>query len=206
MLLDIYASLLILLNLVIDNLSKSVFFVECVSLQRTSSTSSIGSTDGNSAQLKRVNSGSLIDFTADSQPPVAATTEQPTQQNIFLPSNGGDWASFDNVGQEKVSHAAVNAGSIESTLSQLSTLGPANTSLVASLPTSGIGASVKTDDIGQWSQVQQHQTSLFPANVGQHMNPPSSSSDPTRQASAFFLLCVASFVTSVSSCEIFLRL
>ena len=131
------------------------------------------STDGNSLQLKRVNSGSLIDFTADPEPPVAAAPQQPIpQQNISAPLNGGDWASFDNAAQQKAPHAAANLGTFESALSQLSTPEPASTSQMSTLPTSGVGAYPKTNDIGQWPMAQQRQPSLFPANLSQSANPP----------------------------------
>lgn len=160
----------------------------------------MGSTDWNSVQLKRVNSGSLIDFTVDPPPP-AAPQQHTSPENTSLPSNDGDWASFDNVGQEKVSPAASNAGTVEFALSQLSTQGPATTSQVATSPTSGITASARTNDMGQWPQVeQQHQTSLFPANRSQPVNPPFRSTVPVDQAS-----CVLFFLPPHSSREVFLN-
>ena len=156
-------------------------------MQGTSS-SSMGSTDGNSVQLKTVNSGSLIDFTADPEPPVAAAPHQPIpQQNISPPSNGGDWASFDNAAQQKAPPAAANSGSLESALSQLSTPGPAPLSQVATLPTSGVGAYPKTNDMGQWPTTQQHQTSLFPADLSQSSNLPFNAPVAGGQASLFFV-------------------
>ena len=160
-------------------------------MQGTSLSSSMGYTDANSVQLKKANSGSLIgsliDFTDDPEHPVAVATLQPIQQqNISPPSNGGDWASFDNAGQQKAPPASANSGIMESALSQLSTPGPAPTSQVSTLPTSGVGAYPKNNGMGQWPTTQQHQTSLFPADLSQSSNLPFNA--PRGQASLF--VCV----------------
>ncbi|WJZ94630.1 hypothetical protein VitviT2T_013470 [Vitis vinifera] len=101
-----------------------------IQTQRTASSSSMGSIDGNPVEFKSANLGSLIDFTSDPEPPNAATatqTQQPaasTVQTFTPPTNssfGGDnWASFDSPVQEKGSQVASNANTLDSVVSQLS--------------------------------------------------------------------------------------
>lgn len=68
--------------------------------QRTASSSSMGSVEGNSPNLNRVNSGSLIDFSAEPEPPTATAQQDPfgvssitqpstatTQQDLFSVSS-----------------------------------------------------------------------------------------------------------------------
>ncbi|KAJ6834898.1 putative ADP-ribosylation factor GTPase-activating protein AGD14 [Iris pallida] len=126
--------------------------------QRTSSSSSMGSSDGNSAQVKTVNDVSLIDFSADPepsalaapQPSVPQTTAAAPQPSVLettsSPSNAGDWASFDVASQQNVPQA------------------PGSTSMVNTsvLPISGVDSSPKSNNGGQWSTMQHHQPSLFP--------------------------------------------
>ncbi|RVX11073.1 putative ADP-ribosylation factor GTPase-activating protein AGD14 [Vitis vinifera] len=74
---------------------------------------------------KRENSGILIDFDADPEPPVAATvpqTQQPPVQTIAQPisSSNDNWASFDFATEAKVSQAPSNVNALETVLSQLS--------------------------------------------------------------------------------------
>nr|XP_029118962.1 probable ADP-ribosylation factor GTPase-activating protein AGD14 isoform X2 [Elaeis guineensis] len=89
--------------------------------QRTSSSSSPGSTDGNSVQLKRANSGNLIAFSADPLPSAAEAPQQAVPQEMASPSaGGGDWASFDVTGQQKAPQAVANVNTLESALAQLS--------------------------------------------------------------------------------------
>ncbi|KAL6331305.1 hypothetical protein AAG906_009733 [Vitis piasezkii] len=93
--------------------------------QRTASSSSLGSSNGNPGELKRENSGILIDFDADPEPPVAATvpqTQQPPVQTIAQPisSSNDNWASFDFATEAKVSQAPSNVNALETVLSQLS--------------------------------------------------------------------------------------
>ncbi|XP_058206769.1 probable ADP-ribosylation factor GTPase-activating protein AGD14 isoform X1 [Rhododendron vialii] len=96
------------------------------STQRSASSSSLASSNGNPAELRREYSGSLIDFDAVPEPP---TTEiQQTQpaavaQSVAQPttsSNADNWASFDSPPEVKVPQAPANANSLESVLSQLS--------------------------------------------------------------------------------------
>lgn len=98
---------------------------EHLQLQRTASSSSLGSSNGNPGELKRENSGILIDFDADPEPPVAATvpqTQQPPVQTIAQPisSSNDNWASFDFATEAKVSQAPSNVNALETVLSQLS--------------------------------------------------------------------------------------
>ncbi|KAJ6844983.1 putative ADP-ribosylation factor GTPase-activating protein AGD14 [Iris pallida] len=143
--------------------------------QRTSSSSSMGSSDGNSAQVKTVNDVSLIDFSADpepsfgaaSQPSAAQTTAAAPQQSVLqttsLPSNAGDWASFDVVNPHNVPQAVATASTLGSSTAPLSAPGP--TSMVNSsvLPISGVDSSPNSNIGGKWSTMQHHQPSLFPA-------------------------------------------
>ncbi|XP_068652025.1 probable ADP-ribosylation factor GTPase-activating protein AGD14 isoform X2 [Aristolochia californica] len=102
--------------------------------QRTASSSSLGSTEGNQTELKRVNSGSLIDFNADPETPAAtaATNDlfsgQPAQQPLAAPqssSDGSNWASFGLNTEDKAAAAPLNSSNtLESQLSQLSAPAP----------------------------------------------------------------------------------
>ncbi|XP_039023897.1 probable ADP-ribosylation factor GTPase-activating protein AGD14 isoform X2 [Hibiscus syriacus] len=90
--------------------------------QRTASSSSLGSTNGNPAEVKLEMTGSLIDFDADPEPPVASAVTQTQQttvtQTILQPTsstNDQNWASFDFASQ-----APSNVNTLDSVLSQLS--------------------------------------------------------------------------------------
>ncbi|KAI9119413.1 hypothetical protein K1719_010088 [Acacia pycnantha] len=69
--------------------------------QRTASSSSLASSNGNAAEVKLETTKSLIDFDAELEPPVAPTIPQAQQtaavQSAVQPANSGDdnWASFD---------------------------------------------------------------------------------------------------------------
>lgn len=160
--------------------------------QRTSSSSSMGSSDGNSAQVKTVNDVSLIDFSADPepsvitapQPSVAQTTAAAPQPSVLQttssPSNAGDWASFDVVSQQNVPQAAANASTLGSSTAPLSQ--PGSTSMVNTsvLPIPGIDSSLTSNNGGQWSTMQHNQPSLFPAGDGR-----SAFSTPNTHVAAF---------------------
>ncbi|XP_022755064.1 probable ADP-ribosylation factor GTPase-activating protein AGD14 isoform X2 [Durio zibethinus] len=95
--------------------------------QRTVSSSSLGSTSGNPAEVKLEMTGSLIDFDTDPEPPVTSTvshTQQKTvTQSIVQPTssnNDNNWASFDFTPQPNVSRASSNVNTLDSVLSQLS--------------------------------------------------------------------------------------
>ncbi|XP_022749778.1 probable ADP-ribosylation factor GTPase-activating protein AGD14 [Durio zibethinus] len=95
--------------------------------QRTASSSSLGSTSGNPAEVKLETTVSLIDFDADPEPPVASAVTQTQQtavtQSIVQPTsstNDNNWASFDFSSQTNVSQAPSNVNTLDSVLSQLS--------------------------------------------------------------------------------------
>uniref|UniRef100_A0A1D1YEC7 Putative ADP-ribosylation factor GTPase-activating protein AGD14 n=1 Tax=Anthurium amnicola TaxID=1678845 RepID=A0A1D1YEC7_9ARAE len=131
--------------------------------QRTTSSNSLASTDSNPVELKRVNSGSLIDFNADPEPPVAAAPQPPAPQPINSPANGGDWASFDSVPQQKAPQAVSNLSTLESALAELSVPVAPPLSTVSTLPNSTAIHFSLTNDAGQGPIRQQNQPSLFPA-------------------------------------------
>ncbi|OUZ99717.1 Arf GTPase activating protein [Macleaya cordata] len=111
--------------------------------QRTASSSSLGSFDGNI--------GSLIDFNADPEPPnvTAAPPAQPAitpmVQSVAQPTTSastddGNWASFDFATQTQTqtqAQAPSNVNTLESVLSQLSGPTTAPISNMSVLPTSG---------------------------------------------------------------------
>ncbi|XP_077209987.1 NSP (nuclear shuttle protein)-interacting GTPase isoform X2 [Tasmannia lanceolata] len=135
--------------------------------QRTASSSSLGSTDGNSVELKPVSAGSLIDFNEDPEPPPPAAPHDPLsgpspQQPTTTPaSDGGNWASFDFSAQEKAPQPPSNATTLESALSQLLSAPAAppvgNTS---TLSVGGVESFLKGTNGGQWSTMQQSQPSF----------------------------------------------
>eukprot|EP00262_Sarcandra_glabra_P002995 TRINITY_DN1342_c0_g1_i1.p1 TRINITY_DN1342_c0_g1~~TRINITY_DN1342_c0_g1_i1.p1 ORF type:complete len:722 (-),score=138.14 TRINITY_DN1342_c0_g1_i1:441-2483(-) len=139
-----------------------------VHTQRTTSSSSMGSADGNGVELKRVNSGSLIDFNADPGPPVpteqhASITGQSVPQPSTTPSiDGANWASFDLGKQEKAHQAPSNATTLESALLELSAPTTAPVGNMPALPVGAVDSFVKATQGGQWAIMQQHQRSLFP--------------------------------------------
>nr|POE81244.1 isoform 2 of probable adp-ribosylation factor gtpase-activating protein agd14 [Quercus suber] len=94
--------------------------------QRTASSSSLGSSNGNPVEVKVENSGSLIDFDADPAPPIAAAVPQAQQTFVTQPTgnsatstNDNNWASFDVAPEPKVSQAPSNVNTLD-VLSQLS--------------------------------------------------------------------------------------
>lgn len=93
---------------------------------RTASSSSLGSATGNPIEVKLVNTGSLIDFDADPEPPAAASIPQAQQTTIpqsiahsSSATNDNNWASFDFAPENKASQPP-KANPLESALSQLS--------------------------------------------------------------------------------------
>lgn len=146
--------------------------------QRTSLSSSTGCSDGNAAQLKRVNSGSLIAFSTEPEPAVVEAPQQADPQQQTPASAGGrDWASFGAADQQKTPQVAANANSLESALAQLSIPESAPVGIMSTLPVSGVDSSPKTQDGGQLpnqSINQQQQPLLFPVAGSQSINQPSS--------------------------------
>nr|XP_011458060.1 PREDICTED: probable ADP-ribosylation factor GTPase-activating protein AGD14 isoform X1 [Fragaria vesca subsp. vesca]XP_011458085.1 PREDICTED: probable ADP-ribosylation factor GTPase-activating protein AGD14 isoform X1 [Fragaria vesca subsp. vesca] len=99
--------------------------------QRTASSSSLGSTNGNPVEVKPETSVSLIDFDADIEPAPAPAVPQTQQasvaQSYSQPENSqsdNNWASFDVAPQVKATQAPPSANSLESLLSQLSVSAP----------------------------------------------------------------------------------
>ncbi|GMI97709.1 NSP (nuclear shuttle protein)-interacting GTPase [Hibiscus trionum] len=112
--------------------------------QRTASSSSLGSTSGNPAEVKLEMTASLIDFDADPEPPVASAVTQTQQttvaQSMLQPTsstNDQNWASFDFASQTNVSQAPSNVNTLDSVFSQLS-----------------VPASAPGDQSGSYSSVQ----------------------------------------------------
>ncbi|KAK8602207.1 hypothetical protein V6N12_052021 [Hibiscus sabdariffa] len=94
--------------------------------QRTASSSSLGSTSGNPAEVKLEMTGSLIDFDADPEPQVASAVTQTQQTTVSQPvlqptssTNDQNWASFGFASQTNVSQAHSNVNTLDSVLSQL---------------------------------------------------------------------------------------
>ncbi|OMO58062.1 Arf GTPase activating protein [Corchorus olitorius] len=118
--------------------------------QRTASSSSLGSTSGNPAEVKLETTVSLIDFDADPEPPAAPAVPQTQQttvtQSIAQPpssTNDNNWASFDFAPQTKVSEAPSNMNTLD-VLSQLSvpTAVPSHVSGTSSVVSGQIPAAV----------------------------------------------------------------
>lgn len=89
-------------------------------MQRTTSSSSLGSSNGNPVEVKVENSGSLIDFDADPEPPIAAAVPQAQQTFVTQPTgnsatstNDNNWASFDVAPEAKVSQAPSNVNTLD---------------------------------------------------------------------------------------------
>ncbi|XVF88499.1 hypothetical protein PTKIN_Ptkin19aG0055900 [Pterospermum kingtungense] len=105
--------------------------IDAPQTQRTASSSSLGSTSGNPAEAKLEMTGSLIDFDADPEPPVAPAVTQTQQTTVIQPiaqptssANDNNWASFDFSPQANVSQAPSNVNTLDSVLSQLSVAAP----------------------------------------------------------------------------------
>ncbi|MQL89510.1 hypothetical protein Taro_022070 [Colocasia esculenta] len=134
---------------------------------RTTSSSSLASTDSNPVELKRVNSGSLIDFDANPEPSVVAAPPplQPVPQPTNFPVNGGNWASFDSVPPQKAQQPAANLNTVESALAELS-VNPAGSS-PSTFSNPHVDLFSLTSDVGQGPVNQQNQRSLFQATPNQ---------------------------------------
>uniref|UniRef100_A0A7N0RB04 Arf-GAP domain-containing protein n=1 Tax=Kalanchoe fedtschenkoi TaxID=63787 RepID=A0A7N0RB04_KALFE len=85
-------------------------------VQRTASSSSFGSYDGNQVEPKRETLGSLIDFDADPEPPAVAAsipqTEQTSSVSTMIQPAGStsndNWASFDFATEAKAPQTSSN--------------------------------------------------------------------------------------------------
>ncbi|KAF7089414.1 hypothetical protein CFC21_092395, partial [Triticum aestivum] len=154
--------------------------------QRTSTASSIGSSEGISEQTKAATPVSLIDFGADPEPtasappsqtaptpqqqpvsaqPINATTPQHVlEQGKSAPSvSGGDWASFDAFGQQQQTpQVGSTVNPLESVLAQLSFSETPSAS-----NTSAFSTSVDPQaNGGQLSMIDTSHSSLFGPPVG----------------------------------------
>ena len=100
-------------------------------MQRTASSSSLASSNGNAAEVKLETTKSLIDFDAELEPPLAPAIPQAQQttavQSAVQPANSSDdnWASFDVAPAAKTTPAPSNLSTLDSVLSQLSMPSPA---------------------------------------------------------------------------------
>ena len=121
-------------------------------VQRTASSSSLGSIDGNPVEPKKETLASLIDFDADPEPPnvgvpPAQPVTTPTSQSVTHPktspsSDGGNWASFDFAPQAQVhTPAPPSANSLDSVLSQLSA---PSTTPFGNMPTTAVTGNMST--------------------------------------------------------------
>lgn len=114
-------------------------------MQRTASSSSLGSTNENQTEVKLESAVSLIDFDADPEPPVTAPvmqSQQPTIVHSNVPptsTSNSNWASFDVSPEVKASQAPSSFVTLESVFSQLTV--PASVPLQVSGVSSGTGAS-----------------------------------------------------------------
>ncbi|KAL3532426.1 hypothetical protein ACH5RR_005947 [Cinchona calisaya] len=91
--------------------------------QRTASSSSLASSNGNPAEIKI--EASLIDFDTTPEPPApAAGQPQQPAVNVSIAQTAtpasDNWANFDSMSEVKVSQPPVNPNPLESMLSQLS--------------------------------------------------------------------------------------
>ncbi|XVE54305.1 hypothetical protein DITRI_Ditri03aG0070100 [Diplodiscus trichospermus] len=143
--------------------------------QRTASFSSLGSTSGNPAEVKLETTGSLIDFDADPEPPVAPVVTQTQQtmvtQSVVQPmnsANDNNWASFDFPPQTNVSLAPSNVNTLDSVLSQLSV--PASVSGHQSGVSSGVGGQVPAPGLTPGMPVSSGSSQVGVNNAGQWPN------------------------------------
>ncbi|XP_061366476.1 probable ADP-ribosylation factor GTPase-activating protein AGD14 isoform X2 [Gastrolobium bilobum] len=94
--------------------------------QRTASSSSLASSNGNPVDVKLETTKSLIDFDADPELPVAPTIPQAVHATVPQPvvqptkSSDDNWASFDVASEAKTTPSPSNLNPLESVLSQLS--------------------------------------------------------------------------------------
>lgn len=118
-----------------------------------------------------MNSGSLIDFTADPEPLVTGTSHQP-QQAASASASDQNWASFD-VPIPEIAPQVVSSSSLESVLADLSAPGSIPTaSNILNMPSSGINSSPATISGAHFPEGQQQLFSLFPATSGHTNNTP----------------------------------
>ncbi|XP_052198979.1 probable ADP-ribosylation factor GTPase-activating protein AGD14 [Diospyros lotus] len=110
-----------------------------VHAQRTASSSSLASSNGNAAEVKVESLGTLIDFDTVPEPPtsgaVLQTPSAATGQSVVQPTaspSADNWANFDSPAEVKVTQASSKANSLESVLSELTV--PASVPAQAAIP------------------------------------------------------------------------
>ncbi|XP_031488619.1 probable ADP-ribosylation factor GTPase-activating protein AGD14 isoform X2 [Nymphaea colorata] len=125
--------------------------------QKAASSTSIGSNEGNTAELKRGNSGSLIDFAEDPEPSVAAIQSDPfSSQSVSQAPDGSslgssDWLSLNNSSQENANVASLNPATPASVLAQLSVQAAEPVSSISMVPV------IDSDSLAQPSSGEQLQ-------------------------------------------------
>ncbi|KAK9697738.1 hypothetical protein RND81_08G057800 [Saponaria officinalis] len=100
--------------------------------QRTASSSSLASSNGNPTEVK--SETSLIDFDASSEPVAAAQAQQSivggqSVTQATSPPEDDNWACFDNVTEQNVSQTPPLSNSFESVLSELAIPAPVSNTL-----------------------------------------------------------------------------
>ncbi|XP_076889826.1 uncharacterized protein LOC143540728 isoform X2 [Bidens hawaiensis] len=155
--------------------------------QRTLSSSSLGSSNGNPTELKT--ESSLINFDAVPEPP--PTAQAPPQQQQTAPSvtqpttpSNNNWANFDSFQEVKPVHTPPPTTNLLDVLSELSvpasnaTL-PArssgNTQLPVSTPTSYQSVAPGPNVFGQWQDVHPQQNQAFAQSFNQPVGGPQNS-------------------------------
>ncbi|RWR73841.1 putative ADP-ribosylation factor GTPase-activating protein AGD14 isoform X3 [Cinnamomum micranthum f. kanehirae] len=159
--------------------------------QNAASSNDLRSTDANVVEPKMVDTGSLIDFDADPEPPPATapndpSTGQSVQQPTMSSSIDSMWASFGFGTQEKAAHSPPKAKTLESSLSELLAPTTAPVGNMPLSPNSGVNSAVKAGDGGQHLTTQKNQPASFtayettqsgvPQSIPQHGGAPSSQS------------------------------
>lgn len=147
-----------------------------------------------------VDTGSLIDFDTDPEPPPATapndtSTGQSVQQPTMSSSIDSMWASFGFGTQEKAPHSPPKAKTLESSLSELLAPTTAPVGNMPSSPNSGINSAVKAGDGGQHLTTQKNQPASFTAyettQSGVPQSIPRHGGAPSSQAIHFiWLLCI----------------
>ncbi|TVU33000.1 hypothetical protein EJB05_24771, partial [Eragrostis curvula] len=143
-------------------------------------TNNVAAPEAPSEQTKVASAVSLIDFSEDPEPTASAAPPQqapaPQQHPVNAPAShpgleqgkgapsvsGGEWASFDAFGQQQTVQSGSSANPLESALAQLSF------SETPSVPNSSsfLDSTLKANDGGQSSVVDQTPSSLFDASFG----------------------------------------
>ncbi|KAK6941553.1 Arf GTPase activating protein [Dillenia turbinata] len=141
--------------------------------QRTASSSSLGSSNGNPVEVKVENPVSLIDFDTDPEPPIAAAsppTQQTMGQNVAQPtysSSNDNWASFDVAPEAKVSQAPTSVNPLEDMFLNLTVSALEPVQQVSGLPnSSGTGTMSMQPASGNMAAAPFGQLSMSPVSSG----------------------------------------